>query len=76
LVTPFLVALRGVEVDMVKVKPLLKDQDLRVLDYHLRKGLIREEDLKESLQQLPDEADNATWIDVKMEQVERRLSQN
>ena len=61
---------------MVKVKPLLKDQDLRVLDYHLRKGLIREEDLKESLQQLPDEADNATWIDVKMEQVERRLSQN
>jgi hypothetical protein len=53
------------------LKKPLKEVDIRVLDYHLRKGLIRDEDLKKSLAELPDEAANATQVEVKMEPVRR-----
>lgn len=59
---------------MAKIDP--KNYDVRILEYHLRRGNIAPEDLQKQLDELPDSADNAVETQVRFEPTVARQSED
>jgi len=41
-----------------------KKLDVRLIERNITRGVLRREDLEESLKTLPDDAENAEWVSV------------
>lgn len=44
--------------------------DKRVVDRYVAKGMVSKDDLKKRLEKLPDDTDQATWVQLDMDEAE------